>query len=119
MLDMHLAERHDDRLVQLFDSAPSPYAYWFACRRAALGGGRSSWCTTGWWRRSGMRRKAAEYLLPQPLKLDLLGAAFPALALPPPGLGGFEGDIGDDRHGPRSQSAAKYKCVQHVSSYMC
>jgi LysR family glycine cleavage system transcriptional activator len=37
MLDMHLAERRDDRLVQLFDSAPSPYSYWFACRRAALG----------------------------------------------------------------------------------
>ena len=37
MLDMHLRERRDDRLVQLFDSAPSPYSYWFACRRAALG----------------------------------------------------------------------------------
>ena len=37
MLDMHFAERRDDRLVQLFDSAPSPYSYWFACRRAALG----------------------------------------------------------------------------------
>ena len=23
--------------IQLFDSAPSPYSYWFACRRAALG----------------------------------------------------------------------------------
>ena len=28
---------HDPRLVRLFDvAAPSPYAYWFACRRAAL-----------------------------------------------------------------------------------
>ena len=37
MLDMHLADAHDERLVQLFDSAPSPYSYWFACRRQALG----------------------------------------------------------------------------------
>jgi LysR family glycine cleavage system transcriptional activator len=37
MLDMHLADARDDRLVQLFDSAPSPYSYWFACRRPALG----------------------------------------------------------------------------------
>jgi LysR family transcriptional regulator, glycine cleavage system transcriptional activator len=37
MLDMHLHEARDERLVQLFASAPSPYSYWFACRRAALG----------------------------------------------------------------------------------
>jgi LysR family glycine cleavage system transcriptional activator len=37
MLDIHVADARDDRLVQLFDSAPSPYSYWFACRRAALG----------------------------------------------------------------------------------
>jgi LysR family glycine cleavage system transcriptional activator len=37
MLDMHLQQARDERLVQLFDSAPSPYSYWFACRRAALG----------------------------------------------------------------------------------
>lgn len=37
MLDTHLNEARDDRLVQLFDAAPSPYSYWFACRRAALG----------------------------------------------------------------------------------
>jgi LysR family glycine cleavage system transcriptional activator len=37
MLDIHVHEARDDRLVQLFPSAPSPYSYWFACRRAALG----------------------------------------------------------------------------------
>lgn len=37
MLETHLANARDDRLVALFDSAPSPYAYWFACRRPALG----------------------------------------------------------------------------------
>jgi len=37
MLNSHLADARDDRLVQLFDPAPSPYAYWFACRRPALG----------------------------------------------------------------------------------
>lgn len=37
MLDMHLHDARDARLVQLFDPAPSPYSYWFACRRAALG----------------------------------------------------------------------------------
>jgi len=37
MLDMHLEGAHDERLVQLFDPVPSPYSYWFACRRAALG----------------------------------------------------------------------------------
>jgi LysR family glycine cleavage system transcriptional activator len=37
MLDMHLADARDARLVQLFESAPSPYSYWFACRRPALG----------------------------------------------------------------------------------
>lgn len=37
MLDMHLAETRDDRLVQVLEGAPSPYSYWFACRRAALG----------------------------------------------------------------------------------
>jgi len=37
MLDMHLHEARDPRLVQLFDAAPSPYSYWFACRRASLG----------------------------------------------------------------------------------
>jgi LysR family transcriptional regulator, glycine cleavage system transcriptional activator len=37
MLDMHLDGAHDERLVQLFDPVPSPYSYWFACRRAALG----------------------------------------------------------------------------------
>jgi LysR family glycine cleavage system transcriptional activator len=37
MLDMHLTAARDERLVQLFEPAPSPYSYWFACRRAALG----------------------------------------------------------------------------------
>ena len=38
MFEMHLENAHDPRLVRLFDvAAPSPYAYWFACRRAALG----------------------------------------------------------------------------------
>ena len=37
MFETHLAAARDERLVQLFDSAPSPYSYWFACRRAALG----------------------------------------------------------------------------------
>ena len=38
MFEMHLEHAHDPRLVRLFDvDAPSPYAYWFACRRAALG----------------------------------------------------------------------------------
>jgi LysR family transcriptional regulator, glycine cleavage system transcriptional activator len=37
MLDSHLAAARDERLVALFDPTPSPYAYWFACRRAALG----------------------------------------------------------------------------------
>jgi LysR family glycine cleavage system transcriptional activator len=36
MLDSHLAGSHDDRLVQVFDPVPSPYSYYFACRRAAL-----------------------------------------------------------------------------------
>lgn len=37
MFEMHLEHAHDNRLVRLFDvAAPSPYAYWFACRRAAL-----------------------------------------------------------------------------------
>jgi LysR family glycine cleavage system transcriptional activator len=38
MFEMHLEGAHDPRLVRLFDVAvESPYAYWFACRRAALG----------------------------------------------------------------------------------
>lgn len=37
MFETHLEAARDDRLVQLFDSAPSPYSYWFTCRRAALG----------------------------------------------------------------------------------
>jgi LysR family glycine cleavage system transcriptional activator len=38
MFEMHLEHAHNPRLVRLFDvAAPSPYAYWFACRRAALG----------------------------------------------------------------------------------
>ena len=38
MFEMHLEHAHDPRLVRLFDvDAPSPHAYWFACRRAALG----------------------------------------------------------------------------------
>jgi LysR family glycine cleavage system transcriptional activator len=37
MFEMHIDNAHDSRLVRLFDiAAPSPYAYWFACRRAAL-----------------------------------------------------------------------------------
>ena len=37
MLESHLKESHDDRLVQLFDLAvESPYSYWFACRRSSL-----------------------------------------------------------------------------------
>jgi LysR family glycine cleavage system transcriptional activator len=37
MLESHLNEAHDPRLVPLFDVAvDSPYSYWFACRRSAL-----------------------------------------------------------------------------------
>jgi LysR family glycine cleavage system transcriptional activator len=37
MLESHLKEAHDDRLVQLFDvKVDSPYSYWFACRRSSL-----------------------------------------------------------------------------------
>lgn len=37
MLESHLKESHDGRLVQLFDLAvESPYSYWFACRRSSL-----------------------------------------------------------------------------------
>jgi len=36
--DRHLEGAHDPRLHRLFDVAvESPYAYWFACRRSALG----------------------------------------------------------------------------------
>lgn len=38
MFEMHLDGAHDPRLAPLFGvSAPSAYAYWFACRRSALG----------------------------------------------------------------------------------
>ena len=38
MFDMHLEGANDPRLVKLFGvEVESPYAYWFACRRAALG----------------------------------------------------------------------------------
>jgi LysR family glycine cleavage system transcriptional activator len=38
MFEMHLDGAHDSRLYRLFDvAAESPYSYWFACRRAALG----------------------------------------------------------------------------------
>lgn len=38
MFEEHLEHAHNPRLVRLFDvAAPSPYAYWFTCRRAALG----------------------------------------------------------------------------------
>jgi LysR family glycine cleavage system transcriptional activator len=38
MLDSHIADAHDDRLVSLFDAdVDSPYSYWFACRRSSLG----------------------------------------------------------------------------------
>ena len=37
MFETHLDAARDPRLVQLFDPAPSPYSYWFTCRRAALG----------------------------------------------------------------------------------
>lgn len=37
MLESHLKEARDPRLVQLFDIVvESPYSYWFACRRSAL-----------------------------------------------------------------------------------
>ncbi|HEY1605353.1 MAG TPA: LysR substrate-binding domain-containing protein [Allosphingosinicella sp.] len=37
MLESHLKGSPDARLVRLFDAAaPSPYNYWFACRRSAL-----------------------------------------------------------------------------------
>ena len=37
MLENHLRNSRDDRLVRLFDiEAESPYSYWFACRRSAL-----------------------------------------------------------------------------------
>lgn len=37
MFEMHLEYAHNPKLVRLFDvAAPSPYAYWFACRRSAL-----------------------------------------------------------------------------------
>lgn len=38
MFEMHLEGAHDPRLARLFDvRAESAYAYWFACRRSALG----------------------------------------------------------------------------------
>jgi LysR family glycine cleavage system transcriptional activator len=38
MFEMHVEGAHDPRLHTLFDLAvESPYAYWFACRRSALG----------------------------------------------------------------------------------
>jgi LysR family glycine cleavage system transcriptional activator len=38
MFEMHLEGAHDPRLFPLFDAAvESPYSYWFACRKAALG----------------------------------------------------------------------------------
>ena len=38
MFEMHLEGAHDPRLHRLFDVAvESPYSYWFACRKAALG----------------------------------------------------------------------------------
>ena len=37
MLDSHLADARDDRLVSIFDAeVDSPYSYWFACRRSSL-----------------------------------------------------------------------------------
>ena len=37
MLESHLYGSSDDRLVRLFEqSVPSPYSYWFACRRSSL-----------------------------------------------------------------------------------
>ncbi|HYI49905.1 MAG TPA: LysR substrate-binding domain-containing protein [Allosphingosinicella sp.] len=40
MFEMHLEGAHDPRLHRLFDVAvESPYSYWFACRKAALGRG--------------------------------------------------------------------------------
>jgi LysR family transcriptional regulator, glycine cleavage system transcriptional activator len=37
MLESHLVNAHDDRLVRLFDvEVNSPYSYWFACRPRAL-----------------------------------------------------------------------------------
>ncbi len=36
MFESHLEAARDERLVQLFDAVPSPYSYWFACRRPAL-----------------------------------------------------------------------------------
>lgn len=37
MLESHLKEAHDDRLVPLFGvKVESPYSYWFACRRSSL-----------------------------------------------------------------------------------
>ena len=38
MFDMHLQGAADPRIARLFEvSVESPYAYWFACRRSALG----------------------------------------------------------------------------------
>ncbi len=38
MFEMHLEGAHDPRLAKLFGlEVESPYSYWFACRRAALG----------------------------------------------------------------------------------
>jgi LysR family transcriptional regulator, glycine cleavage system transcriptional activator len=37
MLESHLKASQDERLVQLFGiAAPSPYNYWFACRRSSI-----------------------------------------------------------------------------------
>ena len=37
MLESHLTDSTDERLVQLFEhKVESPYSYWFACRRSAL-----------------------------------------------------------------------------------
>lgn len=37
MFESHLESARDQRLMQLFDAVPTPYSYWFACRRPALG----------------------------------------------------------------------------------
>jgi LysR family glycine cleavage system transcriptional activator len=37
MLDHHLDNSHDERLVQIFgETVESPYSYWFACLPSAL-----------------------------------------------------------------------------------
>jgi LysR family glycine cleavage system transcriptional activator len=64
MLESHLKEAHDERLVQLFGVAvESPYSYWFACRRSSLTRRPvrifHDWLFDSWLRKTGEETGAA------------------------------------------------------------